>query len=193
MTFGKAVLGGFSLNGLVQPEQPELIRHGGLGLSQLDRGVLLGHSVKIYKPCDSLRLVENRQITPLNVFYKRHYRGIALRHCNRNTRDELHSQQLRRAQPSLPCHKLKAVVDSADCQRLQNSVLTDTLRQSVDIVKFPPRLIWIGIYFRGLHLNNLVKSFFLNEKRHSYALPLLFFSVIIPLLFSGKCQNSAVA
>ena len=55
--------------------------------------------------------------------------------------------------------------------------------------KDEPRLIWIGIYFRGLHLNNLVKSFFLNEKRHSYALPLLFFSVIIPLLFSGKCQN----
>ena len=89
-----------------QPQQPQLVGDGGLGLAQLLRRLLLGQAVPPDEAGDGRRLLQIVQIPPLQILDEGQQRRVFLSHRRNETR---HLPQARHAggpQPPLSRHQL---------------------------------------------------------------------------------------
>lgn len=76
-------------------QQPQLIGHGGLALSDAVRRLLLGEMTDLHEPGQSLRFFNKIQIPPLEIFHQRRDPGLGVVHVHQQARHLL--------QPRQPC------------------------------------------------------------------------------------------
>ena len=130
-----------------KPQQTQLICHRRLCFPHFARGFLLRQSVLINQTLEAIGFLEKIQITPLQVLHERNRRGIFVIRRNQQTRYIVKPRNTRRAQPSLPCHKLITASGSTPYgQRIEYAILPDALCQLRNClrIKVFPRLIGIA-------------------------------------------------
>ena len=130
-----------------KPQQTQLIRHRRLCFPYFTRGFLLRQSVLIDQTLETVGFLEKIQITPLQVLHERNCRGILVIRRNQQTRYIVKPRNTRRAQPSLPCHKLVTASGRTPYgQRIKYAVLPNALCQLRNClrIKIFPRLIGIA-------------------------------------------------
>ena len=132
---------------LRQPQQPQLVRNGRLGLPYLARGLLLCQTELLDEPLEAIRLLKEIQIAPLQILNEGDHRRVLPVRVDEQAGYIGQSGDARRPQPPLPCDQFIATVPCPPHgQRIEHAVLTDTLCERGDRlrVEISPRLIGIA-------------------------------------------------
>ena len=108
-----------------QAQHPQLIGDGALAFSQTPRGLLLAQSEQGDELADALGLLDEIQVSPLDVFDQGDNPALFQIHVHNDAGYLREPRQPRGPQPPLPGDQLKAVSFHPHGQRLQDPVLRD--------------------------------------------------------------------
>ena len=140
---------------LGQLQKPELVRHGALASAQPPGAVLLAQAVHPHEVRHAPRLLEEVQVLPLQVFHHRKQARLLHIHVQHDAGHLPEPGEARRAKPPLARHQLVAPEVQPHGQRRNHAVLRYARRELRErgLVKFPPRLVRVGIYLVDRQLN----------------------------------------
>ena len=135
---------------LRQPQQPQLVGHGGLGAAQLFRRLLLTEPVAVDEPGDGGGLLEAVQIPALEILDEGQHPGVLLVHPGHQTGHLPQTRDPGGPQAALAGDQLIALLRAADGQGLQNAVGADAGGQLLQagLVKMAAGLLGIGMQQR---------------------------------------------
>ena len=146
VALGTAVLPQGGQGGRGEPQQPQLIGHGGLGLADALGGLLLGQVVSLDQGGQGGGLLHKVQVPALEVLHQGQQGGLLTVHTDDDTGDLGQTGQLGGPQTAFPGHQLIAACGAAHRQGLEHAVLLNAGGQLLQTVlgKKLPGLSRIG-------------------------------------------------
>ena len=112
-------------------QKPQLVGYAALAFAQQPGRLLLTHVEAVKQAPDSLGLLNEVQILPLQILHQRRHARFQIVHAHQYAGNIRDPGQLGSPQPALPGDQLVDVIPPPDGQRLQDAVLPDGLRQLV--------------------------------------------------------------
>ena len=145
MALGQAVVMQSLRHRLLQPQQTQLVGHGGLAAAQLFRRLLLAEAVAAEQAGDGGRLLHVVQVPALEVLDQGQQGGVLLIHPGQQTGHLPQPGDPRRPPAALAGHQLVDCALLPDGERLQNAVGGDAGRQLLQTLRVEPAAGLLGV------------------------------------------------